>query len=48
MKNTTYLIIGVTIGYFMALGCNSSIMANNTSTYELGSQWNPMYVKIVD
>ena len=37
------------IGYFMALGCNSNLIANGNGTIELGSsEWNPIYVKIVD
>ena len=47
MSNSKYLIICLVIGYFMAIGCNSTIMASN-DLYELGTQYNPMYVKIVD
>jgi hypothetical protein len=47
MKNTTYLIIGLIMGYFMAIGCGSSVMASS-DLFDLGTQYNPMYVKVVN
>lgn len=48
MKNIKYYIIGIIIGFFLALGCNNSIMASGDDYFELGTQYNPMYVKIVN
>ena len=48
MRNTTYLIIGLIMGYFMAIGCGSNLIAYDSSSGELGSsEWNPLYVKVV-
>lgn len=46
MNNKICLVIGLIIGYFMAMGLNSSVMASE-DVFTLGSRYNPMYVKIV-
>ena len=47
MKNTTYLIIGLIMGYFMAITGSLKINAANT-IYDVGTKHNPMYVKVVN
>ena len=53
MNKTKYILMGLIVGYFMALGCDTRIVAQDHSdilsdSFPLGSQFNPMYVKIVD
>ena len=43
MKNATYLIIGLVMGYFMAIIGTQNLKANS---FKLGTKFNPMYVKI--
>ena len=44
MKNTTYLIIGLFLGYMLALFGTQTL---NATTFQLGSKFNPMHVIIV-
>ena len=49
--NIKYMVIGFLIGLF-ASACDSNLMADNESYDYLGEQgtteWNPIYVKIVE
>ena len=49
MNKAQYILLGLIIGYFMALGCNTSIVAQDYGdTFQLGTRYNPMYVKLVE
>ena len=48
MKNIKQYIVGIVIGYLLSLGCNSNVIASGGDYFELGTQYNPMYVKVVD
>jgi len=47
-KKAKYIILGIIIGFFVTTGIQSTLIAKDYDTYRLGSQFNPMHVRIVD